>query len=113
MKKAAVLLTLIFCVGALIGQSNITLKGPAAKNYKPWKDKKVQKQEVVMVMKETQPLKGPAAKNAKPWQQKKVLVTTTADIATNRRLNLKGPAAKNYKPWKQEKIERSMASVEK
>ncbi|MBU2916279.1 MULTISPECIES: hypothetical protein [Reichenbachiella] len=79
-------------------QSRNDLKGPAAKNYKPWKDKN--KTEVSIVMKSTDAdrVQGPAAKNQKAWDQ-----DSKADFQevalVSRKNDLKGPAAKNQKVW--------------
>ena len=86
-----------------IAQNKVGLKGPAAKNYKPWKDG-VQKESVIVVNQEIS-VKGPKAKNRKPWEaqttEKKHAVQIT--LGSNKRF-LKGPAAKNYKPWKRKEV---------
>lgn len=90
------LLTLSFSLSAQIASG---LKGPKAKNYKPWKDD-VKKETIVLVDNDTS-LKGPAAKNRKSWETQTSEKTYVVQIklGSNKRF-LKGPAAKNYKPWK-------------
>ncbi len=90
MKKITIIFALVLGVGMVYGQSS-NLKGPAAKNYKPWKNQ----QKVTLVDTKTDQVQGPQAKNQKIWEnndnQQAVYVATTT------RRHLKGPKAKNYR----------------
>lgn len=69
-----------------------SLKGPAAKNFKPWENTTQHTTVVSVRMKKAQ--KGPAAKNAKPWEQD----YESTPVVRNNSKKLKGPAAKNSRP---------------
>lgn len=85
-------------VGSIGAQVPKDLKGPAAKNYKPWKDKNKGASVNVVSVSSEKTLKGPEAKNYKPWKNKS---TRTSGVKIGEaKPKLKGPAAKNYKPWK-------------
>lgn len=74
------------------------LKGPKAKNYKPWKG---QAKTATLEVKIDEPsLKGPAFKNKKAWesQANKVEITTSS----NTKEKVTGPKAKNRKVWKKD-----------
>lgn len=74
------------------------LKGPKAKNYKPWKE---QARTGTPVVNADEPaVKGPAFKNKKAWdsQATKVEITPQAGVKEN----ITGPKAKNRKPWKKD-----------
>lgn len=74
------------------------LKGPKAKNYKPWKG---QAKTTTLVVKTDEPAqKGPAYKNKKAWdaQANKVEITPQAGVKEN----VTGPKAKNRKAWKKD-----------
>ena len=72
------------------------LQGPAAKNYKPWKQSPVEK--VVMINVAETPQKGPAFKNSRPWSRDVEQVqVSNAWVA---REKVTGPKAKNRKPWR-------------
>jgi hypothetical protein len=80
-------------------QSRTTLKGPAAKNYKPWEDtEKSSVRAVSYANKEDK--KGPAAKNQKVWEKQstnnEVMIVGIAP-----KNKLMGPAAKNRKIWEE------------
>ena len=93
---AALFIALIVTIGAAEAQRPMNLKGPEAKNYKPWKDKdKTQASTAVFVR--TEKLQGPAAKNYKPWKDKADRPTTVRVKEAKPRLM--GPAYKNRKPW--------------
>ncbi|MEP0369069.1 MAG: hypothetical protein ABJN36_06165 [Cyclobacteriaceae bacterium] len=79
-----------------MAQSRTDLKGPAAKNYKPWQNK--EKSDVVYVVSTAEKKQGPAAKNAKVWDRKESDQVLVVDM-TSEPKKLKGPAAKNSKPW--------------
>ena len=95
----AILLALIISMFSISGfaQSKNDLKGPAAKNYKPWKAD-LESISIVTVSQKTE-LMGPNFKNQKPWSVNSDQVTKTQVIFSSNRKGLKGPAAKNYKPW--------------
>lgn len=100
MKKAALILPIILLfVSVGFGQAKNDLKGPAAKNYKPWKDKNKSHATLVTSDKSNKKLMGPEAKNQKAWknneQDESVIVATTSG-----KKKLMGPAAKNHKVWK-------------
>ena len=78
------------------GQTEKPLKGPKAKNAKPWMAKK-QKTDIAVAT-NYQRVTGPAAKNAKPWQNNQARSGFTA-LAASTTPRLTGPAAKNAKPW--------------
>lgn len=64
--KKLIGLTVIFCTALLfdaVGQ-NTELTGPAAKNYKPWKNRPSK----VILAKPHKKHKGPEAKNSQPWK---------------------------------------------
>ncbi|MEQ9289828.1 MAG: hypothetical protein RIG77_23065 [Cyclobacteriaceae bacterium] len=75
------------------------LKGPKAKNYKPWKDTTKSSATLVTYEEPANKLKGPEAKNYKKWQDKGVEKNTIL-VSTGDTKKLKGPAAKNHKVWK-------------
>jgi uncharacterized protein YdeI (BOF family) len=98
MKK--ITLGLIFTLAATVAlaQAPEDLKGPKAKNYKPWKDTTRTNTQVLLATNEEQ-LQGPEAKNKKVWQNDSTVdkkVVKTGDKKTKP----KGPKAKNAKPWK-------------
>jgi hypothetical protein len=77
-------------------QSHQELKGPAAKNYKPWKQQA--RTGTLMVKVDETPKKGPAFKNKKRWQSESKKVDIPSDLVVRERIT--GPKAKNRKPWK-------------
>ncbi|MFC4872651.1 hypothetical protein [Negadavirga shengliensis] len=92
----------IFVAGLLFlnfsyAQSDRELKGPAAKNYKPWKQQAKTGVAYTDIAKED--LKGPAFKNRKHVKdapQEVVSVNTDLD----RRKRITGPKAKNNQPYR-------------
>ena len=74
------------------------LKGPAYKNYKPWKHKTVTS--AIYSVSKKKSLTGPAYKNYKPWRDKRKMETVLINTGGTERQKLMGPAYKNYKPWK-------------
>ena len=95
-KYVLMLVALTFGFVLSYGQNEKPLKGPKAKNAKPWMAKK-QKNEVAIAA-NYQRVTGPVAKNAKPWQSNKARSGSTA-LAVSAPSRLTGPAAKNAKPW--------------
>lgn len=75
------------------------LKGPKAKNYKPWKE---QSRTGTLVVNADEPsVKGPAFKNKKAGDSqgdKKIAITPQAGVKEN----VTGPKAKNRKIWKKD-----------
>ncbi|MEX2591606.1 MAG: hypothetical protein WD426_02445 [Anditalea sp.] len=76
-------------------QSHQDLKGPAAKNYKPWKQQARTGALVVRV--DEKEVKGPAYKNRKPWQDDANKSEVTSELRVREKIT--GPKAKNKKPW--------------
>lgn len=72
------------------------LKGPKAKNYKPWENPQPAKPILVAVKKD---VKGPAAKNIRPLENSE---STVVAKATTPKKRVMGPEAKNSKPWDKE-----------
>lgn len=84
-----------FTLGCLVsfGQGKGDLKGPAAKNYKPWQDKS--EKTTLVTQAKVSDLKGPEAKNAKAWSKSDINLVEVKSVADKP----KGPKAKNYKIW--------------
>lgn len=80
-------------------QSHQDLKGPAAKNYKPWKQQA--RKGTLLVKVEEQKEKGPAYKNRKHRKVDYEVVEINSDLL-NKRKRITGPKAKNRKPWENE-----------
>jgi hypothetical protein len=79
-------------------QSHEDLKGPAAKNYKPWKQQA--RNGVLLVNMEAADSKGPAYKNEK--HRVKNVKKTEAATNLRKRERITGPKAKNRKAWESE-----------
>lgn len=79
-------------------QSHQDLKGPAAKNYKPWKQQA--RKGTLLVTVDEEKVKGPAYKNKKPQKGDFEVVEVNADL--RKREHVTGPKAKNSKPWKKD-----------
>ena len=96
MKKS--LLIMAFFGLALVGYSQTKgdLKGPAAKNFKPWNS--TMSIAMLTSVEDKEVLQGPARKNQKPQALNNQLTRVVA--VGSKRNGLKGPARKNYKPWK-------------
>ncbi|MBL3658222.1 hypothetical protein [Fulvivirga sediminis] len=71
------------------------LQGPAAKNYKVWKDKSPKATLVTTLGDE---LQGPIAKNQKIWKAE--TKEETIEVTKSSRNKNMGPKAKNYKLWR-------------
>lgn len=98
MKKFILVLTLF--VGAqvsVMAQNPLGLKGPEAKNYKPWKHQA--KDNVMLVNIPSEKKQGPANKNAKNW--KSDINTQFLDVDLEYRERETGPKGKNRKVWRQ------------
>lgn len=79
-------------------QSHQDLKGPAAKNYKPWKQQA--RKGTLMVKVDEAPLTGPGFKNKKLWQSQSQKAEVSSDLIIRKRIT--GPKAKNKKVWKKD-----------
>ncbi|WP_439482834.1 hypothetical protein [Cyclobacterium plantarum] len=79
-------------------QSLQDLKGPAAKNYKPWKEQA--RKGTLMVKVDDKKVKGPAFKNKKRFKGDFEVFKVDAQLAKRERIT--GPKAKNRKPWKKD-----------
>lgn len=95
MRFLTIILSILLLTSVSIAQPRNGLKGPAAKNYKPWKNESTSNVLVATTTKES--LMGPQAKNYKPWKNKS---TSNKMVVTKAPKRLMGPAAKNHKPWK-------------
>jgi hypothetical protein len=97
MKKLPLLiLAFFFTIFVVNAQAFKDLQGPAAKNYKPWKDNsKKTTAEVSVTPNEKQ---GPAFKNAKAWEQDSEMVALVSRPVSEEREF--GPKAKNRRPGK-------------
>ena len=100
-KSILVLLVMLFSISGAFAQLAKGLKGPDAKNYKPWKDKN--RTSVVVVTQKTHKLQGPAAKNFKPWREEKQSKSFAVKFGNSEKNKLRSYEAKNYKPWKAKK----------
>ena len=98
MKKFVLILAFILASVPSMAQKRSDFKGPAYKNYKPWKHETVPT--TLYVSTEKKSLKGPAYKNYKPWKDTSEKKAITINTSGTERQKLKGPAYKNYKPWR-------------
>lgn len=93
--------TYLFVAGLLafnVSQAQ-ELKGPKAKNYKPWKEQA--RTATLEVVKADEPsVKGPAFKNKKAWKNQATKVEVTHQPDSKERVT--GPKAKNRKLWKKD-----------
>ncbi len=107
MKKIIIpfLILSFFVATTSIAQSRTQLKGPAAKNYKPWKDN--DKTSKTYVTQSVEVKQGPEAKNAKIWSDKNKNEEAIAINMNAQPNSLKGPEAKNRKPWDDKRVEDS------
>ncbi|WP_439129158.1 hypothetical protein [Polaribacter sp.] len=81
----------------LVTSKRNNLKGPAYKNFKPWKKSKTEIQEIQLVTSNKSELVGPEYKNYKVLESAKN--KKKIKLVTSKRSKLTGPAYKNYKPW--------------
>ena len=82
----------------------LNLKGPAYKNYKPWKNSSKENTKVITLVKSKKSgLTGPDYKNYKPNKEDSSKKVKTIKLVESKRKDLKGLAYKNYKPWKNKK----------
>lgn len=87
------LMMALFLANFGYAQDRNDLKGPKAKNWKPWSSERTQ---VTVVTFEKQQLKGPEAKNTAINERPK---SGQKPVSLNKKPRLKGPKAKNRKPW--------------
>jgi len=66
MKRTTFFLMSLLVIGTSFSQNRNDLKGPAAKNYKPWKDNVLR---TVNIESKHPKLKGSKAKNYKHWKK--------------------------------------------
>lgn len=91
-----ILVALFLAFNVSYAQSHSDLKGPAAKNYKPWKEQARTSVLMAKVVDTTE--KGPAFKNKKAWKTDADQVEINTTLRERKRVT--GPEAKNRKPWK-------------
>ncbi|MFD2200310.1 hypothetical protein [Shivajiella indica] len=95
MKKIALIFVAFLVTLAFTNaQESGDLKGPAAKNYKPWKHQA--KSEAMMVSVSPDGKKGPEFKNSKIWKEDSEMMVA----GSKSKVKKTGPEAKNQKPWK-------------
>lgn len=87
---------MLLWIGAANAQEWNDLKGPAAKNYKPWKSQA--RNVTADVRSERSDVQGPEFKNQKPWNQSDATMPVDTTLDTSDKVT--GPKAKNKKPWK-------------
>ena len=78
-------------------QDKNDLKGPAAKNYKPWQKSDNASPKKVYTLHTSNKLQGPSAKNSKVWKEEKQNFQQVELVSSKPRTT--GPKAKNAKPW--------------
>ena len=102
-KRVIPIIAVLFMVSLasqVVAQRKNDLKGPAAKNFKPWQSTDTG---IKLYSKaELQVVQGPSAKNAKPWETQPGEFRVLSQAQPNRN-ELKGPKAKNFKPWQKGK----------
>lgn len=97
MKKLSIMFVVFFfTIFVSNAQAFKDLQGPAAKNYKPWKDNS--KKTTAMVAVTPNDKQGPSFKNAKAWEQESEKVALLSRPVSGERVF--GPKAKNRQPWK-------------
>ncbi|MBD0823328.1 MULTISPECIES: hypothetical protein [Aestuariibaculum] len=101
MKNLLFILAFVFVSFSAFSQDRSDLKGPAYKNYKPWKHKTEAKP--VFTSNTKTDLKGPEYKNRKVWKKSEE-ASYTQVVVENKKANLMGPAYKNYKPNKEKEV---------
>ncbi len=99
MKTLIIAISLTTFTTVSYAQVRNDLIGPAAKNYKPWKNKTKSISKLVSIRNKVN-LRGPAAKNYKPWRSRTDVKYSNVEFrGKSKRM---GPAAKNSKPWKRD-----------
>lgn len=96
MKKIVLILIIFIAAQAGVAAQNLDLKGPAAKNSKPWNNQA--KKESVLVSSNIETRQGPSFKNSKAWSEDRNDLGMFVYIDKKERIT--GPKAKNSKPWK-------------
>ncbi len=95
MKSISFAVALLVSSILFAAQNPKELKGPQAKNFKPWM--KETPKMVVVKKSSLKSLKGPSFKNHKTWEVEKEQPTKA--FVTKPRTRVTGPKAKNKKPW--------------
>ncbi|WP_373521051.1 hypothetical protein [Aquiflexum sp.] len=96
MKKIVLIfVTFLFTIAITHAQELRELKGPAAKNYKPWKHQ--QKSSVVILNVNPSEKKGPEFKNVRIWKDDSEVVAINLETKSQERKT--GSGVKNRKPW--------------
>jgi len=84
----------------LVTSKRTNLKGPAYKNYKPWKKSEKEVQEIQLTTSKKSELVGVDYKNYKVLDDTENKSVKKITLVTSKRRKLTGPAYKNFKPWK-------------
>lgn len=92
MKKSTLLIAALL-IASVAFAGNSDLKGPKAKNAKPWNPENAG--QIALSISEKQDVKGPKAKNRKVW----IAGSKERQPILSEPNKLKGPKAKNAKPW--------------
>lgn len=95
----SLLFAFAFLTVATVGfaQNKSDLKGPAAKNYKPWQKSEKAPAIKVYTLETTSKVQGPSAKNKKSWKVEAKDYQETSLVSTKPKVT--GPKAKNTKVW--------------
>jgi hypothetical protein len=97
MKKIALIcVAFLFTAAVSNAQESGELKGPAAKNYKPWNHQA--KSSTMMLKVNPNEKTGPEFKNDRIWDKDTDLTAMDKEAKSTERKT--GPEAKNRKPWK-------------
>jgi len=78
-------------------QDKSDLKGPAAKNYKPWQKNEKTATKKLYTLEASSKVQGPSAKNKKSWESKSINYQEITLVANKPKVT--GPKAKNAKAW--------------
>ncbi|WP_162342152.1 hypothetical protein [Cyclobacterium salsum] len=97
MKGLIIAVAFMTVVSFSYAQDRGDLKGPAAKNYKPWMKKDKAESKKIFTLAGPKKLQGPAAKNNKSWEKDQITFKEVKLQATKPKVT--GPKAKNAKPW--------------
>jgi hypothetical protein len=97
-KLLLVLFGFLVITGTGYAQSSSELKGPKAKNTKPWKQNE-NKTKIFLVGGQQERTIGPRAKNQRNIEEEsQVVIAQPEMMAPSNRIGTTGPNAKNYKP---------------
>ncbi len=98
MKKLIIAIVFLSAATLAGAQGRNDLKGPAAKNFKPWKNDAKVEQTIAMKSHEAEKVQGPVAKNNKVRSEQEALEFREVAVVSEKS-SLKGPVAKNTKVW--------------